>query len=91
MDTKGAQATPEDFEELNDEFEDYEEKFISENGATYKGATDGSGRKHGRGMQKWPDGSTYVGEWRRGKSHGVGEFWHANGDHFEGDFVNDKA
>lgn len=36
--------------------------------------------KHGKGVQIWPDGATYDGDWRDGMAEGVGTFNHANGD-----------
>lgn len=77
--------------QLEEEFDDLDKKFISTDGANYKGDLDSRGRKNGKGCQKWPDGSMYVGEWKNNKAHGTGEFWHANGDHFQGEFEDDKA
>ena len=44
---------------------------------------------HGYGTLKWPDGASYTGEIRDGKANGKGKFSHANGDSYEGEFVND--
>lgn len=42
--------------------------------------------QHGRGKQRWPDGSMYEGEWRDGSAHGIGQLLHPNGDQYEGEF-----
>ena len=40
--------------------------------------------RHGPGVQIWPDGAKYEGEWRQNKANGTGKFWHADGDVYEG-------
>lgn len=40
--------------------------------------------KHGHGVQKWPDGSKYDGQWLEGKANGFGKFYYPNGDYYEG-------
>jgi hypothetical protein len=47
--------------------------------------------KHGRGMQKWPDGAKYEGDWRDGMAQGRGTFHHANRDLYTGEFYMDRA
>lgn len=47
--------------------------------------------KHGKGVQTWPDGGEYDGNWHEGKMQGFGKFVHANQDVYEGEFVADKA
>ena len=42
------------------------------------------GTRHGPGIQVWPDGAKYEGEWRFNKANGKGKFWHADGDVYEG-------
>jgi hypothetical protein len=42
--------------------------------------------KHGFGSQTWADGARYVGNWRLGQAFGLGQFYHINGDVFEGNF-----
>lgn len=42
--------------------------------------------KHGFGSQTWADGAQYVGNWRLGQAFGLGQFYHINGDVFEGNF-----
>eukprot|EP00826_Nyctotherus_ovalis_P050334 TRINITY_DN6156_c0_g2_i4.p1 TRINITY_DN6156_c0_g2~~TRINITY_DN6156_c0_g2_i4.p1 ORF type:complete len:341 (-),score=-14.12 TRINITY_DN6156_c0_g2_i4:153-1175(-) len=49
------------------------------------------GNRHGRGMQMWPDGARYDGEWRDNQACGKGKFWHVDGDIFDGEWKNDKA
>lgn len=47
--------------------------------------------RHGHGVQVWPDGAKYEGEWSRNQANGKGKFWHADGDVYEGDWKDDKA
>ena len=47
--------------------------------------------RDGYGVQIWPDGARYEGEWRRNKAHGKGKFWHVDGDVFDGEWKDDKA
>ena len=49
------------------------------------------GMRHGPGVQVWPDGAKYEGEWKFNKANGKGKFWHADGDVYEGDWEDDKA
>ena len=42
--------------------------------------------KHGYGVQMWPDGAKYEGDWRNGMAEGQGTFYHANGDVYTGEF-----
>ncbi|XP_026074542.1 alsin-like [Carassius auratus] len=81
--------------------------------ATYEGRWL-SGKLHGKGSLKWPDGTVYCGtfkngledgfgdfmmlnttfnkferyqgHWKEGKIHGVGTFWYASGEVYEGSF-----
>ena len=45
------------------------EELIFENGAVYKGYLE-NGMRHGPGVQIWPDGAKYEGDWRRNKANG---------------------
>ena len=47
---------------------------------SYEGETDDKGFKDGRGVQTWPDGTTYEGHWKNGKANGRGRLIHAEGD-----------
>ncbi len=49
------------------------------------------GLRQGPGVQVWPDGAKYEGEWRNNKANGKGKFWHADGDVYEGEWKDDKA
>jgi hypothetical protein len=49
------------------------------------------GMRHGHGVQVWPDGARYEGEWSKNQANGKGKFWHADGDIYEGDWRDDKA
>lgn len=40
--------------------------------------------RHGFGVQDWPDGSKYVGNWENDRANGEGKLYHASGDIYEG-------
>ena len=46
------------------------------------------GRRHGRGVTTYADGSRYEGDFVDGKEHGRGAMTWANGNRYEGDFVD---
>ena len=46
--------------------------------------------RHGRGIQIWLDGATFLGCWKKGKACGKGKLIHADGDVYDGDWVDDK-
>ncbi|CDW81172.1 morn repeat protein [Stylonychia lemnae] len=63
-----------------------------QNGTIYSGQFDPKTQtKEGFGIQIWPDGSKYVGQWSRGKAGGYGRFILADGDVYEGEWRDDKA
>ena len=62
-----------------------------ENGAFYYGEWDKKGKKHGRGIQLWPDGSKYFGYWINNKANKKGKLIHRDGDIYDGEWLNDKA
>ena len=41
-------------------------------------------KKHGWGIQHWPDGSRYEGNWKDDVACGFGKLYHADGDFYEG-------
>lgn len=45
---------------------------------------DFQGLKHGYGQFLYPDGSRYVGDWRKDFKHGQGIYYYVNGDTYEG-------
>ena len=62
-----------------------------DNGAEYEGEWDEMGRKDGRGVQIWVDGSLYEGYWKADKANGRGRLIHADGDVYNGEWKDDKA
>ena len=74
------------------------EKFLSEdyiifyypNGSSYQGEFLNEKRdmmiKNGFGIQKWADGSSYVGFWKKDLANGYGVLKFKNGDVYEGQF-----
>lgn len=47
--------------------------------------------RDGYGIQSWPDGAKYEGDWLNNKAHGKGKFYHVDGDVFEGEWEYDKV
>ena len=66
-------------------------KRICDNGNEYEGEWDEEGKKDGRGIEYWIDGSVYEGYWENNMANGDGRLIHADGDMYEGMWVNDKA
>ena len=56
---------------------------------TYKGEIDKKGRKHGKGIYIWHDGSTYEGDFKNDARHGNGLFNWSNGESYKGDYLED--
>ena len=50
-----------------------------------------TGKRHGRGIQKWLDGSKYEGYFVEDKAGIHGKLTHSNKDVYEGEWANDKA
>ncbi|XP_015216622.2 ankyrin repeat and MYND domain-containing protein 1 isoform X2 [Lepisosteus oculatus] len=48
-----------------------------------------AGKKHGTGVQHWPDGSRYQGQFVSNLKHGSGVFTWANGEVYSGEFCKD--
>lgn len=48
------------------------------------------GKKHGKGVQVWPDGFVYEGEWMQGKTAGHGRLAHKNGEYYIGEWFDNK-
>lgn len=57
----------------------------------YQGKLDANGLKNGHGVQIWPDGSRYEGDWNDDKANGSGTFTHANGEIYQGMWKDDMA
>ncbi|KAF7457902.1 membrane occupation and recognition nexus protein morn2 [Cryptosporidium felis] len=57
---------------------------------TYEGEWLGD-KKHGYGVQKWPDGAVFEGNFVNGTANGFGIFIHTDGDKYEGEWQNDRA
>lgn len=65
---------------------------VLENGARYRGQWNiNSNQREGFGVQIWPDGSIYEGQWKDNKANGNGRLIHADGDIYDGHWVADKA
>ncbi|XP_039985031.1 ankyrin repeat and MYND domain-containing protein 1 [Xiphias gladius] len=52
-------------------------------------AQSGEERRQGLGVQEWPDGSRYEGEFANGFKHGKGRYTWRNGEYYEGSFYKD--
>ncbi|XP_042338116.1 ankyrin repeat and MYND domain-containing protein 1 isoform X2 [Plectropomus leopardus] len=54
-----------------------------------RGAQSGEERRQGLGVQGWPDGARYEGEFVNGFKHGKGRYTWKNGEFYEGSFYKD--
>ena len=57
---------------------------------SYEGEINRDGQKHGSGIYRWLDGSTYVGEYAEDLRHGTGRFLWVNGESYKGDYLKDE-
>ena len=57
---------------------------------SYHGEIDKNGKKNGKGIYKWLDGSTYEGDFEEDLRHGNGLFQWANGESYKGDYLGMK-
>ena len=57
---------------------------------SYHGEIDKNGKKNGKGIYKWLDGSTYEGDFEEDLRHGNGLFQWANGESYKGDYLRDE-
>jgi len=64
--------------------------YLMETGMIYIGQWK-NGKKHGKGVQIWPDGSRYDGFFENGLANGRGRLIHADGDVYEGQWKDEKA
>ncbi|XP_029905656.1 ankyrin repeat and MYND domain-containing protein 1 isoform X2 [Myripristis murdjan] len=55
----------------------------------YTGAHLGQEKRQGLGVQEWPDGSRYEGDFVSGLKHGKGKYTWANGEYYKGSFYKD--
>ncbi|XP_031138193.1 ankyrin repeat and MYND domain-containing protein 1 isoform X2 [Sander lucioperca] len=55
----------------------------------HRGPQSGEERRQGLGVQEWPDGSRYEGEFVNGFKHGRGRYTWKNGEFYEGSFYKD--
>jgi hypothetical protein len=60
------------------------------NDAVYEGYIV-NGMKEGRGVQTWPDGSEYDGEWKENTAWGEGTLRHPDGSRYEGRWMHNHA
>ena len=57
---------------------------------SYEGEINRDGEKHGSGIYRWLDGSTYDGEYADDLRHGTGRFLWVNGESYKGDYLKDE-
>jgi hypothetical protein len=66
----------------------FTEDFVFENGNHYSGyMKKGKVIKQGYGIQIWPSGTVYEGNWENNVAHGKGKFTHVNGNVYEGMYI----
>lgn len=56
----------------------------------FVGSLDSNGKKSGKGIYRWNDGSTYEGDYINDVRSGKGRFLWANGETYQGDYENDE-
>ena len=62
------------------------------NGCEYYGEWNQiNNQKHGRGIQKWPEGPTYFGYFKYDKANGKGKLIFKEGEIYDGDWVDNRA
>lgn len=66
------------------------QEFTFSGGATYLGNWLGN-KRHGEGVQVWPDGAKFEGQWVENVADGEGTFYHADGDVYQGQWRCDRA
>lgn len=70
---------------LKEEGLEFREEVVYHDGAVYKGQLKvGTDIRHGFGIQVWPDGAKYEGNWRENVASGRGKFYHIDGDVYDG-------
>ena len=57
---------------------------------SYQGEIDKKGKKQGKGIYVWHDGSTYEGDFKNDSRHGNGYFKWSNGESYKGDYFEDS-
>ena len=57
---------------------------------SYQGEIDKKGKKEGKGIYVWHDGSTYQGDFKNDSRHGNGYFKWSNGESYKGDYFEDR-
>lgn len=73
---------------LQEEGLEFREEVVFPDGAVYKGQLKvGTDIRHGFGIQVWPDGAKYEGNWRNNVASGRGKFYHIDGDVYDGKIV----
>ena len=70
----------------------FKKKINLENFTQYYGEFDiNTGKRYGRGIQLWNDGSRYEGYWINDKTNIKGKLKHNDGDIYDGEWYDDKA
>ena len=70
---------------LKEDLEREVKKIVKDSEWVYEGQVNSNtGKKDGRGIQTWIDGSFYEGYWKNGMSNGRGRLIHSIGDVYEG-------
>lgn len=72
---------------------EHRERVTLDNGVEYEGQWNTKeNKRHGRGIQTWPDGSFYEGYWKHDKINGRGRYiCGGDGSVYEGYFKDEKA
>lgn len=62
-------------------------KQINFNELSYEGQLSENYERNGKGILKWPDGTTYIGDWVNNRATGKGLLVFSNSERFEGNFI----
>ena len=56
----------------------------------YEGEYNENGKKHGKGIWRYPNGDVYEGDWYEEQKQGYGKYTYSDGDVYEGGWYNGK-
>lgn len=59
-------------------------------GGVFTGQARENGQPHGKGMQRWSDGTVYSGAWHSGAAHGSGKLTKSDGSGYDGMWVEGR-
>ena len=88
---KGNLTVPSDRAKIEELYENLRPYFKTVSKVGYEGSRDSNGKRSGKGIYRWDDGTVYDGEWLDDDRHGLGVERIADGNIYEGEYRADKA